>query len=931
MSIENNDSSLIRSPSIPEDCEFKSSSESTIKRTTILETAINHLSNKKIIRSNTPSTISPIPVIPPPSSSSQNNNNNNNDQNHRGTIMRVLSRFSSTASADAAPVSHSRHSLLRMFSTRTTPQAPVSSTIGKRMLTCGQLSDLFRRLDKDGNGELDLEEFTQIISKLKINANEDFIARIFRKVDVAKSGTLDLQEFVSAYQMIFTRPSSFMGNNMPDKKGLVGKKISEFLCAIRYGIDLEGHTLYELYLGKVVDLPDGPLLLMDEKRVYKITNINEIADMEYEVVAGWTATLGDINELMVRDSMNNKMGKSKILWWLDVSMVKVASYRIDKYVAGFGLPNDSKFRSAFGQFGTCLPKEEKSHIYAGNGTSNLGGVSSLSFFVQALWIYNLPIVHHMPSWLDNIIENYCSQSIKNSIKNYYYSRFAFLISTSVSSHARHEEYSNTYDNAKLMADRLDDTRDDDDDEQFPNNTIGPIDKVSANILLPAPPLKHRQSKWRNDPTWLISGSDLKKRTPKLQFNDLSLHLLDQGHGPSALITIREIDNEKEAYGANQKKKLSSSLLEDSKCGIIGRILTGVRACILKNLCRDGIVAVAGELTDSSGALAAVIISLIQSFSMNTQGSLDTWLNLISAGVDDLAVSKHSAHAKELGNIIHLLRDYVEPTHEIFDSLYREGAKILADEALAEEHAAILAEEEALRAEEEKVFQRERLESIGSVGSSSSSSDENCSSSMSSSIQPITSSQRKLSALKVSTSGRKFSQLPAKKPVQRKSITLRRRTGITAEIQLSFATLSPGIQNVPINFSTIRGFFGTTACQNLGMILEGDESLEIKGTKYWSEQLGLLNTTFEKVKEDIRVRLEEKRNFFSFILTTVTVGLAPLTILTGYWGMNFENMWELDPDTYPDIPGVKLMWLTAFFVYCAFLIMSIHFRILYSAT
>lgn len=128
---------------------------------------------------------------------------------------------------------------------------------------------------------------------------------------------------------------------------------------------------------------------------------------------------------------------------------------------------------------------------------------------------------------------------------------------------------------------MDDTRDDDDDEQFPNNTIGPIDKVSANILLPAPPLKHRQSKWRNDPTWLISGSDLKKRTPKLQFNDLSLHLLDQGHGPSALITIREIDNEKEAYGANQKKKLSSSLLEDSKCGIIGRILTGVRACILK--------------------------------------------------------------------------------------------------------------------------------------------------------------------------------------------------------------------------------------------------------------------------------------------------------------------------------------------------------------
>ena len=424
------------------------------QRLSLLETIGNWASIDK--KKQTSEATPPTSVISPQKS-------NQHIAVQRGTIARVLNRFSSSRPPTGAG---GRHSLLRMFSTKTVPKSShLSSQMGKRMLTCGQLSDLFRRLDKDGNGELDLEEFTQIITKLKINASEDFVARyappppssrlssssypirIFRKVDVAKSGTLDLQEFVSAYQMIFTRPSSFVGNNPPDKKG---KKVSEYVCGVRYGLEMD-RAVYELYFGTVIDLVEGPYLLMDEKRVYKISNVNEISDMEYEVTPGWTATLGDINEMIVRDSMNNKMGRSKIYWWLDISMIKVASCRVDKYIAALGLPNDSKFRSAFGQFGTCLPKEEKSHVYAGNGTSNLGGVSSLSFFVQALWILGLPIVHHMPAWLDTAIESYCTPSLRTSIKNYYYSRFAFLLSTSFSGSARVEEFASTYENAQAMA------------------------------------------------------------------------------------------------------------------------------------------------------------------------------------------------------------------------------------------------------------------------------------------------------------------------------------------------------------------------------------------------------------------------------------------------------------------------------------------------
>lgn len=106
--------------------------------------------------------------------------------------------------------------------------------------------------------------------------------------------------------------------------------------------------------------------------------------------------------------------------------------------------------------------------------------------------------------------------------------------------------------------------------------------------------------------------------------------------------------------------------------------------------------------------------------------------------------------------------------------------------------------------------------------------------------------------------------------------------MATEVQLSVATLPSGIHNLPITFQHARLFLGSSAIHHLAMILDGDESLEVKGIKYFNEQLQGLHFTALKTKDDIHSSLEEKRNFFSFILTVVTVGLAPITILTGYW-------------------------------------------------
>ncbi len=74
------------------------------------------------------------------------------------------------------------------------------------------------------------------------------------------------------------------------------------------------------------------------------------------------------------------------------------------------------------------------------------------------------------------------------------------------------------------------------------------------------------------PTWIRSNAQLKKNKPQLKLDTLSMHLMDHGTGPVALITIRALDDEK------HNEKLS--LEEKSRCGILGRMLDAIWAKLL---------------------------------------------------------------------------------------------------------------------------------------------------------------------------------------------------------------------------------------------------------------------------------------------------------------------------------------------------------------
>ena len=307
-------------------------------------------------------------------------------------------------------------------------------------LTSSQLSDLFTRLDKNGDGELDLDEFTGIIKMLKLNVSEDYIAKVFRAVDTESSGTLEMQEFICAYQMIYCN-SDF---------GEKTKVSAEFIRATRYGVDQHGVSVFTMYTimkydkkteGKKVTFKIG---VNPENNMKPIEHYFTTAETEK-----YNGTIRDINILISEDSRLNAEHGCRLLWWVDIALEWVERTNVNQYVAEFGLPNNSKFLSSFGSFGNTLPKDKQSRVFVGDGITKEGNVSSMNIFAQTTRLKNRPVVHHLPSWLENAT-NYGNNSLFDFFGNYYVSRFAFMFNLSMLSDTNKYEKLVAYEIAETM-------------------------------------------------------------------------------------------------------------------------------------------------------------------------------------------------------------------------------------------------------------------------------------------------------------------------------------------------------------------------------------------------------------------------------------------------------------------------------------------------
>lgn len=61
-----------------------------------------------------------------------------------------------------------------------------------------RLSEIFKQIDENNDGKLDVDEITKYIKQVMGTCNYDQVKEIFEKIDTDKSGYIDYSEFLSA-------------------------------------------------------------------------------------------------------------------------------------------------------------------------------------------------------------------------------------------------------------------------------------------------------------------------------------------------------------------------------------------------------------------------------------------------------------------------------------------------------------------------------------------------------------------------------------------------------------------------------------------------------------------------------------------------------------------------------------------------------------
>lgn len=104
-----------------------------------------------------------------------------------------------------------------------------------------ELQTIFRRLDSNRDGELDMNEFQKVVKLLGLGEDEIATTKAFETADKDNSGKLSMKDFERAYEYLYQQVMVTSAISLPHP--------GEYLCtAVKYGMVHIYIILYYIHL-----------------------------------------------------------------------------------------------------------------------------------------------------------------------------------------------------------------------------------------------------------------------------------------------------------------------------------------------------------------------------------------------------------------------------------------------------------------------------------------------------------------------------------------------------------------------------------------------------------------------------------------------------------------------------------------------------------